>query len=769
MIKIKSIRSKILLVLLSFLVATEIVVSIVSYANMHSLIKYSEARVKEFGEYLSNNTTESLLTQSEKFLESISEASATLFNETLENINRQVCAIKTSTNSIISNSSNFKGSIPPLPDMSENGNSLDRSLAFEKAYVVDPNNSDDSTVLVYDPGQYPSKFENNIYRTSLTKWLALSEEERENIQNTKSVVSNNLLPSSIKNELMTISNIFYTIMPIYKQNTSISAAYVATESGIFYKYAPDSVPLRFDPRERAWYMEAVNNVDSIVWQTPYVDKESSKLCITCSKAYLDSNGKISGVVACDMFLSQIKEYILDSKGNGNDFSFIISSTGNIIMHPDYDENDDSAYLNPLESDIDSTYRNAINNMIEGKTGTEQVKINDKEYYLSYSPISETGWSFGKVTEMDTILKPINDAKSVIDSELERNQNNIIKKARNLLIWIFITFIACLLTSFSFSVVISEKITKPIKKLKENVKKIGNGDLSVTLTVDCDDEIGELALAFSNMTKDLDSYIKELSETISEKEKIKSELSIAKKIQLSMLPCIFPAFPERDDFDIYALTDPAKEVGGDFYDFFFVDDDNLAVAIADVSGKGISSALFMVISKILIKNQLLAGKSPKEALEIVNNQLFENNKADMFVTAFIGLYNIRTGEFIFSNAGHNPPFLYRSGRDTFEIVKMNHGFVLAGLKDQKYKNYKINLSENDILFMYTDGVTEASHDNELFSASRLKNILNSDNVKILDIQSIVHIVKNEISKFYDGNPKLDDITIMALKIMKKLEK
>jgi len=228
----------------------------------------------------------------------------------------------------------------------------------------------------------------------------------------------------------------------------------------------------------------------------------------------------------------------------------------------------------------------------------------------------------------------------------------------------------------------------------------------------------------------------------------------------MLPCVFPPFPGRDEFDIYALMNPAKEVGGDFYDFFFMDKDNLAVVIADVSGKGIPAALFMVIAKTLINDNSM-GKSPAEVFENVNNKLCENNDMGLFVTAFIGFYNIPTGRFVFVNAGHNPPLLLRSG-SKYEFINTEPCILLAFMENVKYREEEIYLRPGDALFLYTDGVTEAmSHDKELFGEQRLINALN-DNIDCYP-QDLLHAIKREVEVFANGVEQADDITMLALKI------
>jgi sigma-B regulation protein RsbU (phosphoserine phosphatase) len=230
----------------------------------------------------------------------------------------------------------------------------------------------------------------------------------------------------------------------------------------------------------------------------------------------------------------------------------------------------------------------------------------------------------------------------------------------------------------------------------------------------------------------------------------------------MLPCIFPAFPDRDEFDIYGYMLPAKEVGGDCYDFFLIGEHQLAVVIADVSGKGVPAALFMVIAKTLIKNNAQIGKSPKEVFETVNDLLCENNEAQMFVTAFMGVWDMKSGTFTYVNAGHNPPLIKRAGSD-YEWLSAKPGFVLAGMEGMAYKQEVITLNEGDMLCLYTDGVTEAVNpQNELFTDPRLLESANRH--KDVDMNEFIAHIKAEIDIFADGAEQSDDITMLILKIM-----
>lgn len=269
-----------------------------------------------------------------------------------------------------------------------------------------------------------------------------------------------------------------------------------------------------------------------------------------------------------------------------------------------------------------------------------------------------------------------------------------------------------------------------------------------------------------MEEDIENYIENLTKVTAEKERIGAELNVATQIQASMLPCIFPAFPENEEFDVYATMQPAKEVGGDFYDFFKVDESHLAVVIADVSGKGVPAALFMVIAKTLIKNHTQNGESAKDVFTNTNAQLCENNEAGLSVTAWMEILDIFSGEFIYVNAGHNPPLL-RKAEGEFEYLKMRPGFVLAGMEEIRYCQAEMTLEEGDMLYLYTDGVTEATdiHE-ELYGEERLLNRLNKD--KDLPLKDILCGIKNDIDTFVKGAPQFDDITMLMLKINKKGE-
>lgn len=307
-----------------------------------------------------------------------------------------------------------------------------------------------------------------------------------------------------------------------------------------------------------------------------------------------------------------------------------------------------------------------------------------------------------------------------------------------------------------------KVLLPIQTITEHTERFvrdESGFSAEALDIHTGDEIELLARALGKMEIDLGTYIRELTAVTAEKERIGAELGVATHIQASMLPCIFPAFPERPEFDIYATMTPAKEVGGDFYDFFLVDDDHLAMVMADVSGKGVPAALFMVIAKTLIKNIAQTGLGPGAALEKANNQLCENNEAEMFVTAWLGVLELSTGRLVAANAGHEYPAVQKAGGD-YALLRDKHGFVLAGMEGSRYQEYTLALHPGDRLYLYTDGVAEATDArSELYGTGRMLAALNRN--KDASCETLLRRMQQDIDRFVGDAPQFDDITMLSL--------
>ena len=324
----------------------------------------------------------------------------------------------------------------------------------------------------------------------------------------------------------------------------------------------------------------------------------------------------------------------------------------------------------------------------------------------------------------------------------------------------------LLVSIIASFLMMHKVVvEPLKMLSDATSGFTEHDHGfkkediISLPITSNDEIGDLYQVIRTMQGKIVEYLDNLTRVTAEKERISAELSIATQIQADMLPRIFPPFPSRHDFDIYATMTPAKEVGGDFYDFFLIDDDHLGLVMADVSGKGVPAALFMVIAKTLIKNRAMMGGGPAEVLRYVNEQLCEGNEAELFVTVWLAIVELSTGRGLAANAGHEHPAIrHKDGQ--YELVIYRHSPAVATMEGLRFREHSFELKPGDSLFVYTDGVTEATNTaNELFGTDRMLEALNR-NPDALPPELLPQI-KAEIDSFVGEAPQFDDITMMCI--------
>ena len=367
-----------------------------------------------------------------------------------------------------------------------------------------------------------------------------------------------------------------------------------------------------------------------------------------------------------------------------------------------------------------------------------------------------------VTAISPIYNKKGDPVALVAVDVE-GDNFIMKIIDFNLSALVIVLLASIIPIIIFFKKTKKGVLLPIKQLNSAAKEMVN-DLEsnklASIDIHTGDEIEELADSFEQMSVELQDYIKKLSHATAERERISAELSMAKDIQEGQLPNIFPAFSDKKEFDIYASMTPAKAVGGDFYDFFFVDDDHFALVIADVSGKGIPASLFMMISKILIKNRLLAGDSPSAALEKVNNQLIETNseKSKQFVTVWLAVIELSTGKGKAANAGHEHPVLKKAD-GLYELEKYRHSPPVSLVKGMKFREHSFELNSGDRLFVYTDGVAEAmNEEHELFGTDRLLEILNKD--ADAAPKEVLENVIEGISEFTGDAEQFDDITMIS---------
>ncbi|MBE6040768.1 MAG: phosphoserine phosphatase [Clostridiales bacterium] len=401
-----------------------------------------------------------------------------------------------------------------------------------------------------------------------------------------------------------------------------------------------------------------------------------------------------------------------------------------------------------------------NYMVGGKEATEEVFRKDPPEKLKLTKDDKYGYIASAFTPIfNSAGDPV--AVAAVDLYVPDLKRSIARSM--VVIFLLIAAVSDLMMAVSY-VVIQKKVLRPIGILNDKAGEIIDNleaDKSIDIDIHTNDELETLAESFVKMDDELRTYIRELGAVTAEKERIGAELNIATKIQAGMLPRIFPPFPEREEFELYASMNPAKEVGGDFYDFFLVDEDHLALVIADVSGKGVPAALFMVIAKVLIKNFALQGLSTSEILKKVNDRLCESNDTGFFVTVWIAIVDLTTGDGIASNAGHEHPALWRQKDKSFELVKYKHSLAVAAMDGMKFEEHGFHLDPGDMLYVYTDGVTEAANrSNELFGEERLCDTLNRSGGDAPG--KVIGDVSAAIDSFVDGADQFDDITMLAMK-------
>ena len=392
-------------------------------------------------------------------------------------------------------------------------------------------------------------------------------------------------------------------------------------------------------------------------------------------------------------------------------------------------------------------------------------------YVKYSGKNEAIPATVSDTDLGTLVtsfEPVydNEGNSVALVGVDVNMEKMRSEHRRFALLSFVNALVMASVAAAAGVLfIRHTVTNPLEKLARQTRTFTNkrgrytSDDIIDIDVHSRDEIEDLYGEIHSMEKKIVSYLDHLIKVTGEKERARTELNIAAQIQNDMLPQTFPPFPHRREFDLYASMDPAREVGGDFYDFFMIDDDHLAMVIADVSGKGVPAALFMAISKSLLKTAMSTGESPAAVFTRLNNQICAGNTSGMFVTVWAGVLEISTGILTACNAGHEYPALSRC-EQPFELYKDKHGLVMAAMSGVRYTDYQITLSEGDRIFVYTDGAPEATNASlEQFGTGRIIEALNSE--PDAGPETLIRNVTDSISSFVQSSPQFDDTTMLAL--------
>ncbi len=528
------------------------------------------------------------------------------------------------------------------------------------------------------------------------------------------------------------------------------------------KYDENGKLKAYDPRQRPWYKGAMETGDMYFSQAIHSFFYNLTEVVFGMPVYYE--GKIVAVLEGSLKLDMIQSIVSRTmKQDESIFCVLINKDGQIVYSPkdsgDLAMNDDLS-TNAFDTDNEGL-KQIVKKALNGASSFDDATVDSKQYYTAYAPIKTVGWTMMVFTPKEVILNSSDDILKKVDKVSEETRVHFEESFKKTS-WITLVVLAVLIiNAIIVAIFFARKLLKPINLMTKNVESLSSDNLLFEFenAYQTGDEIEVLARAFSDLSEKTRNYITQIMQISAEKEKIATELSIASKIQEGSLPNVFPAFPDRDEFDIYASMTPAKAIGGDFYDMFFIDDDHLALVIADVSDKGVPAALFMMISKAVIKIRAKRGGTPAEILADVNNHLSENNRTKMFVTVFLAIINVNDGTIQTANAGHEYPVVRPAGK-SFDFVRDKHGFVIGGVPNMTYTTMDFTAHPGDMFFVYTDGLLEANDaDEEQFGEERLLDVLNS--IDTDDPKELIDHVRDEVNNFVGLAPQFDDLTMMAM--------
>lgn len=481
------------------------------------------------------------------------------------------------------------------------------------------------------------------------------------------------------------------------------------------------------------------------WSEPYFDEGGGNIpMVTYSVPFFHEqkrDNRFIGVITADISLQWLEKMLSSIDIYQTGYAFILSPNGTFVTHPEKGWIMNETIFSIAEARSDQVLRKIGRQMINGESGFIRFSEGDKgkDGFLFFAPIKDSGWSLG-------IFYPENELMADLHT---LNRQMLLLAAGGMILLALVVLL------------VARTITRPLSALTGAARQMATGNLQITVpSQQCGGEVGVLANSFEHMKNSLNAHIQGLLETTAAKERMESELGIARDIQMGLLPKIFPPFPDVPEFDLYAFLQPAREVGGDLYDFYRIDDERVCFVLGDVSGKGVPASLFMAVTMTLIKMTAAKGFSPDRILQEVNAQLSRDNSSSMFVTLFCGILNTGSGEIWYANGGHNPPVLLRNTEKS-SFLAGTDGILLGAMEEYTFSMKHLVLAPGESLFLYSDGVTEAMDEQEnLYSDERLLDFL--DDLGNRAPRETVEAVMGSVLSFAGKAPQADDITLMMIR-------
>ncbi len=625
-------------------------------------------------------------------------------------------------------------------------------------------------VLIFTVGLFLILFSVNYYFT----YNSLKEETREKVNSLAKSTVNSIEQVLSKAEMnphvvakLLESSFIHkdSLLPFLKTmlsvNENLYGAIIAFEPDFFPEHGSYYAPYVYrqgnsikatilgDKEYEYFYMDwyqIPKTVQKPYWSEPYYDEGGGNILMTTYSVpfYTLKNGEriFSGIVTIDISLQWLTDLISKVKILNSGYAFVLSRNGVIVAHPNSNYVMNESIFSIAKENNQPAMRETGRDMVRGEQNFESAGFRSKwksgKLWINYAPLPSSCWSIG-------IIYP--------DSEMFASMN----KMNFILIGLMVIGLA-LLTFFIYKII--SGLTSPLRDFAKSARLIASGNFNVQLPIiKTEDEMKELHSSFSYMQKELDEYMLTLKETTAAKEKIESELRIAKEIQMSMIPNIFPPFPDLPQIDVFAILKSAKEVGGDLYDFFAIGKNKFCFAIGDVSGKGVPASLFMAVTCTLMRSISQKEESPAEIVTTLNRSISKNNDLNMFVTLFLGVLDLTTGELRYTNAGHNPPVIIKGGNRA-EMFERAKNIPVALFEEHKYEEFSLILKKGEKIFLYTDGVSEAENSkNELFGEAAIIEVIEANLHKTP--KELIRLVEKKVSLHVDDYIQSDDITMMTI--------
>lgn len=540
---------------------------------------------------------------------------------------------------------------------------------------------------------------------------------------------------------------------------------VAYENGIIYGKSKFYAPYYYKEKDTLKYVDLGENGSNFqsqdwyripqeqltaMWSEPYFDEGGANILMTTYSVpfYNNINGErvFRGIITADVSLGWLEEIMGSVKIFDRGFAFLLSRDGKIITHPNKDMFETNDILEIAKENGDENTLIEMYLMLGRNEGFGRIKslFLNEEARIYYTNLPSSRWPIA-------VIFPEKELYSTLDT-----MNNVF----------FILAISGFLALLVVITTVTKKLTKPLHTLSEATKEIAKGNFDLVLPkVNSNDEIAVLTKSMSTMQKELREYIKNLEETTTEKERYESELRIAHQIQMGMIPKSFPPFPDKFEIEIYATLIPAKEVGGDLYDYFFLDNSHLVLTIGDVSGKGVPASLLMAVTRTVLRAKAKSGMQSNDLVNLINNSLCDDQDTRLFVTYFLAIIDISSGEIDYTNAGHNPPVIISNDEEIYFLTSPQ-SYPLGISHRKEYESCTRELTVGDKIVFYTDGITESmSKKDEMFSEKLLLESISRSAGK--STKEITLQLFDDVKIFSEGAEQYDDMTVVSFEFKNKM--